>query len=95
VRAPRRSVTARGFTILSISSDGSVEAVEKMRREKWPMPWLHAWSGGGFETPAMKALGILGLPTAVLVDSTGKILAVDTGLRGDALERTLAGLLPH
>lgn len=84
----------RGFTILSVSADASVLAVEKLRRDKWPMPWLHAWSGDGLETPALKTLGVLGLPTAVLVDAEGRIVAVNDGLRGDALERTLERLLP-
>ena len=83
----------RGFTILSVSSDESVATVDKLRTGKWPMPWLHAWSGAGLDTAPLKAMGVLGLPTAVLVDSTGTIVAVNTGLRGDALERTLAGLL--
>ena len=84
----------RGFTILSVSSDESVATIEKLRVGKWPMPWLHAWSGAGLDTAPLKAMGVIGLPTAVLVDSTGTIIAVNTGLRGDALERTLAGLLP-
>ena len=83
----------RGFTILSISIDESVAPVAKLRGGKWPMPWLHAWSSGGFDSHAMKALGIAGLPTAVLVDSAGQIITVNQGLRGDALERTLGRLL--
>ena len=75
------------------ASDESVTTVDKLRIGKWPMPWLHAWSGAGLDTAPLKAMGVLGLPTAVLVDSTGTIVAVNTGLRGDALERTLAGLL--
>ena len=84
----------RGFTILSVSSDESVATIDKLRLGKWPMPWLHAWSGAGLDTAPLKAMGVIGLPTAVLVDSTGTIIAVNTGLRGEALERTLAGLLP-
>ena len=84
----------RGFTILSVSADESVDDVARIRRDKWPMPWLHAWSGGGPDSPALKALGVIGFPTAVLIDSAGRIIAVNDGLRGEALERTLAGLLP-
>ena len=83
----------RGFTILSVSSDESVAKIDKLRLGKWPMPWLHAWSGTGLDTAPLKAMGVIGLPTAVLVDSTGTIIAVNTGLRGDALQRTLAGLM--
>ena len=84
----------RGFTILSVSSDESVADVDRLRRGKWPMPWLHAWSGAGLDTAPLKAMGVVGLPTAVLVDSTGTIVEVNKGLRGAALERTLTGLLP-
>lgn len=84
----------RGFTILSVSSDESTAPVEALRRRKWPMPWLHAWSGGGLETPTLKAMGVMGLPTAVLVDGEGMVVAVNVGLRGEALERTLAVRLP-
>jgi thiol-disulfide isomerase/thioredoxin len=84
----------RGFTILSVSSDASVADVAMLRLGKWPMPWLNAWSGAGLDTAPLKAMGVMGLPTAILVDSTGNIVAVDEGLRGAALERTLARLLP-
>jgi thiol-disulfide isomerase/thioredoxin len=84
----------RGFTILSVSSDGAVADIDKLRRGKWPMPWLHTWAGAGLDTAPLKAMGVIGLPTAVLVDSAGVIIAVDVGLRGQALEKTLAGLLP-
>ena len=83
-----------GFTILSVSSDESTAPVEALRRKKWPMPWLHAWSGGGLDTPTLKAMGVLALPTAVLVDGEGAVVAVNVGLRGEALERTLAARLP-
>jgi len=83
----------RGFQILSVSADESVRPVVRLRKEKWAMPWLHAWSAGGLASPALKALGVIGLPTAVLVDSTGRIIAVDDGLRGEALETTLSRLL--
>jgi thiol-disulfide isomerase/thioredoxin len=84
----------RRFAVLSVSADANVRVVAKWRREKWPMPWLHAWSGTGPNTPALEALGVVGFPTAVLVDGAGKIIAVNEGLRGAALERTLEKLLP-
>ena len=83
----------RGFQILSISADESIEPVVRLRRGKWPMPWLHAWSAGGPDSPALKALGVIGFPTAVLVDSTGRIVAVGAGLRGAGLEQTITRLL--
>lgn len=85
---------SRGFTILSIDTDPDVARVAAFRRDKWPMPWLHGWSGDGPFSPALKSLGVIGFPTAVLVGPDGRILAVDLGLRGTALDATLAKLLP-
>lgn len=85
---------SRGFTILSIDTDPDLERVAAFRKTKWPMPWLHGWAGEGPGSPALQSLGVIGFPTAVLVDREGVILAVDTGLRGAALERTLARVLP-
>ena len=87
--------SARGFQIFSISADPSIDPVVRLRQGKWSMPWLHAWSAGGPDAPALKALGVIGFPTAVLVDSTGRIVAVDAGLRGAALEQTLTRLIPR
>lgn len=87
--------SARGFQILSVSADPSIDPVIRLRKGKWSMPWLHAWSAGGPDSPALKALGVIGFPTAVLVDSSGRIVAVDAGLRGAALEQTLTRLLPR
>ena len=85
---------ARGFTILSIAADESIADVQRFRKDKFPMPWLNAWAGGQApDTPALKALGVMHFPLAVLVDSAGRIIAVDHGLRGNALEKTVESLL--
>jgi thiol-disulfide isomerase/thioredoxin len=85
----------RGFTILSIAAEESVADVARFRKEKFPMPWLNAWAGGqAADTPSLKALGVMHFPLAVLLDGSGRIIAVDDGLRGDALEKTLERLLP-
>jgi thiol-disulfide isomerase/thioredoxin len=84
----------RGFMIVSIAADESVADVVRFRKNKFPMPWLNAWAGGqAVDTPTMKALGVMSLPMAVLVDASGRIVAVDEGLRGADLETTLGRLL--
>ena len=85
---------SRGFTILSIDTDFDLDRVAAFRKSKWPMPWLHGWAGEGPMSPALQALGVTGFPTAVLVDREGVILAVNAGLRGAELDKTLARLLP-
>jgi thiol-disulfide isomerase/thioredoxin len=89
-----RRFAARGFTILSISADQGTGVIERFRRDKWPMPWMHAWSGAGDNTPVLRALGVNGFPTAVLVDSTGTIIETSEKLRGADLNATLQRLLP-
>lgn len=85
---------SRGFNIVSIAADESVATVMKFRAAKFPMPWLNVWAGGqAVDTPALKALGVMSFPLAVLVDSAGRIVAVDDGLRGAALEKTVDRLL--
>lgn len=83
----------KGFTILSISSDESIDAVKRFRRDKWAMPWMHSWSGAGITTPALSALGVLSFPTAVLVDGEGRIVAIGGAARGDSLQLTIARYL--
>lgn len=78
------------FSILNVSADESVQSAVTLRRDMWAKPWTHAWAGSGLTARALMGPGVIGPPTAVLVDGTGRIVAVDDGLRGQALERTLA-----
>lgn len=77
----------RGFTILSISFDRDPSDVAAFRRDKWRMPWQHALAQGGFQSDIAEQLGIVGIPTAILIDEKGTIL--DANVRGNALERAL------
>jgi len=84
----------RGFSIVSLSTDASIATVDKFRQDKWKMPWTNGWMGPqGNDSPALTALGVMEFPLALLVDSTGKIVAVHDGLRGGALGVTLEKLL--
>jgi thiol-disulfide isomerase/thioredoxin len=85
----------RGFEILSVSYDDRRATVEAFRDEKWPMPWLHSFVGVDSLSEGSIAVryGVMGLPTAMLVDPAGRVLAIDEGLRGDALAETLEEVL--
>jgi peroxiredoxin len=83
-----------GFTILSVSMDGSVEQVRQFRAEKWKMPWLNTFSGMEFSAPLPRSFEVNSLPRAILVDARGTIIATDGELRGEHLERTLEAVLP-
>jgi thiol-disulfide isomerase/thioredoxin len=82
---------SKNFQILSLSLDQKPEDVTKFRGEKWKMPWLHT-----FVTPdkaLMKAFDVLAIPRPLLVNGNGTIVAMESELRGDQLEKTLAKFL--
>ncbi|HID40158.1 MAG TPA: TlpA family protein disulfide reductase [Calditrichaeota bacterium] len=77
------------FTILSLSFDGKEDDVRKFRKERWPMPWLHAFVKGGFNSDLAKKFEVMGIPKPILVDPDGTIVAKEADLRGSQLEETL------
>ena len=79
--------------IISFSFDAKPEDVVKFREKKWKMPWLHAFIEKGFESDLAKRFEVIGIPKPILVDSEGKILAMENELRGEELERTLEKFL--
>lgn len=81
------------FEILSVSFDREANDVTKFRAGKWKMPWLHAFSDGIFESKAGEIFEVVGIPKPILVSPDGVIVAMDTELRGDRLEQTLAKYL--
>ncbi|XXF75058.1 thioredoxin-like domain-containing protein [Myxococcaceae bacterium GXIMD 01537] len=83
-----------GFTILSVSMDKRAENVQRFREGAWKLPWLNVHNGDDFTAPLPKAFEVTGLPTTVLVDGSGRIVATGLELRGARLEKTLEALLP-
>jgi thiol-disulfide isomerase/thioredoxin len=83
----------RNFEILSFSLDRKVEAIAPFRKDKFPMPWKHAFLPGMKLNPVSEAYGAAGIPKYVLVGPDGKILAADAELRGPSLEATVARFL--
>jgi thiol-disulfide isomerase/thioredoxin len=84
-----------GFEILSYSIDATREVVEKFRKERYPMPWLHAIDPDlkEWDSQMVKDFDVGGIPRAVLVDANGIIIAKDQDARSDKLEETLARAL--
>jgi thiol-disulfide isomerase/thioredoxin/ribosomal protein S17E len=78
-----------GFEVFGISLDNSdkrwLNALE-MDNRVWP----NVSSLDGFNTKAAKNLGITALPTNFLIDSTGKIIAVN--IHGEALKEKIENL---
>jgi thiol-disulfide isomerase/thioredoxin len=81
------------FEILSLSFDSSPLEVTKFRATRWKMPWLHAFVEKGFENPQSKEFEVDGIPKPILVDGSGKIVAMTLELRGENLEKTLEKFL--
>jgi thiol-disulfide isomerase/thioredoxin len=83
----------RNFEILSVSLDVKPQNVALFRRNKWPMPWNHAFLEGGIKNTIARDFELDGLPRLILIDPEGMIIALDEDLRGHRLEVTLARYL--
>ena len=85
-----------GFEIVSLSFDAVPEEIQKFRAKKWQMPWIHGFLGMDefragsnttdyFEVPE--------IPKSILVDRTGRILAVFGDPPGATLENEIGRLI--
>ncbi|MDI6780220.1 MAG: thioredoxin-like domain-containing protein [Bacteroidota bacterium] len=83
----------RNFDILSISFDAKLEDVIKFRNGKWKMPWHNSFVSGSFKNELAQKFEVIGIPKPILIDESGKIIAVENKLRGKALEKTLSETL--
>jgi len=77
------------FDILSLSFDPKVTAVDKYRKDTWPMPWLHTFVEKGFKNDLSKRFEVMGIPKPILVNAKGVIIATGSELRGENLKKTL------
>lgn len=82
---------SRGFTIVSVSLDESkdawIKAIQKDKLENW----THLSDLKGWNSKVAVQYGIDLIPSSLLIDRQGKIVAKD--LRGAALEKTVSKLL--
>ena len=84
----------RGFDVLGISLDDDVKKLKRFV-EAQEIPWNNLISpdedARGWNNPIAKYYGISGIPATVLVDKTGKVVALD--VRGPELGRWLKKLI--
>lgn len=80
----------KDFELLSLSFDRSPDDIAKFRAEKFQMPWLHTFVEGGFKNELSKRFEVMGIPKPILVDDKGNIVATESDLRGENLDKTLA-----
>jgi hypothetical protein len=83
----------RGLAILSVSFDIRRRDVAAYRKDKWPMPWLHAFAEEGMGGKESAVFGIWGIPKPVLIGPDGTIIAQESELRGGKLHQVLARTL--
>ncbi|MCG8416753.1 MAG: TlpA family protein disulfide reductase [Proteobacteria bacterium] len=74
-----------GFVIVSAAIHDDENSVRQFRAKNWPMPWNHAFIGPDQAGDAEETFDIIGLPTIILVDEHGVIVAINEALRGDQL----------
>jgi len=76
-----------------VSLDDTPETVQSFRDQQWSMPWIHAFAGRANQDEVYDRFGFSSVPTPVLVDATGTILATGTDLRHEELLPTLQRFL--
>lgn len=83
------SYNSKGFEIYGISLDSDksrwIKAMEKDNRF-----WANVSTNEGFDTPVAQDYGIAALPKNILIDSTGKIIAVN--IHGQELKEKITRL---
>lgn len=79
-----------GFTVVSISLDNRPEDLVGYLR-KHPLPWSHIYEPGGLDSRLANELGVLTLPTMLLLDQEGKV--VNRSIDVSELDREVKALL--
>ncbi len=62
-----------GFAVIGVSLDNDRKAVENYLRGN-PLPWPNIWEEGGMNNRLANEMGILTLPTMLLIDKDGKVV---------------------
>lgn len=82
VKANFEKYKSKGFNVVGLSFDRSADAWKRTIREK-ELNWVHLSDLKFWQTVAAQTYGIRSIPSSILCDPTGKIVAVD--LRGEKL----------
>jgi peroxiredoxin len=80
----------RGFEVVGISLDASVEPLKRYIAANG-MTWPQIFQGRGAMTPLKQSYGVLTIPSTFLVDREGRIAA--SQLRGEQLHQAIETLL--
>jgi peroxiredoxin len=63
----------RSFTVIGVSADNSRKELDAYLTSA-KLPWTQVFEEGGLDSPPANQLGILTVPTMILVDQQGKVL---------------------
>jgi thiol-disulfide isomerase/thioredoxin len=91
--AKYRKIKNPEVEFLSISFDASPDDPKRYHAEEWPMPWHQAYASPEDAQKLREELGIVGIPTLVVVDPSGTIVQSTPFLRGDTLGAMLGEVL--
>ncbi|MGH7140119.1 MAG: redoxin family protein, partial [Pirellulales bacterium] len=79
-----------GFAVISISLDDNKEKVVAYLKGH-SLPWTHMYEPGGLDSRLANELGVLTLPTMLLIDADGKV--VNRGINAAEIDRELKALM--
>lgn len=65
---------ARSFTIIGVNLDNNVKDLNAYLAEN-PLPWPQIYEEGGLDSRPANLLGVLTVPTMILVDAQGKVVS--------------------
>ncbi len=74
---------------ISLSLDFQKDKLLQFRKDKWKMPWIHAYLNEEPNKEISKIFEVMAIPRPILIDPQGKIVALESSLRGDRLIETL------
>ncbi len=93
ITAAYKKYKNKNFTVLSLSLDDSLQDVIRFHKNRYAMPWNNAFLGGGFQNKLAKEFDVDAIPSPILVNAKGVVVAKGIDLRGDNLDMTLAHYL--
>lgn len=79
-----------GFTVIGISLDYKKEDLTAFLK-KHSLPWTHIYEPGGLDGRLANELGVLTLPTMLLIDQDGKV--VNRGVNAAEIDREVRALM--
>jgi thiol-disulfide isomerase/thioredoxin len=90
IRELQAKYSSKKFSCVGVALDTNRDRLVTFLRER-PLPWPQLHEDGGLDSRLAESLGIMVLPTMILLDADGNV--VDRNVSITELERKLASLL--